>query len=351
MLIELVGKFYDNHSLSIVNRNILKELRKFYQVRAIPTDSPNGNFKDIIREVEGIADIQIRHTYPPSWEWPEHSKTKVVYIQPWEYEFMPSEWQYKFDTFADAVIVPSTWNAKVYKKAGLNPSKVFTVANGYNPDVFKITNTKYRDSVLFVGNSQPRKGLDLVLQVWPQIKTSLKLVIKDSPQIYGQNSILDDILKLQYKTKCSKIEYIDSDLTEQEMANLYNNTKIILHPHRGEGFGMHIQEAMACGAIPLVTGNSATDDFVVNYRINSELIPADMAQMFAVKPSDSLSGMGNHRFINNPNIQDFANKANQLIHASKINSVDTSKLKTWEQVGIEYKEVLSKIHSFEKVRR
>ena len=35
-------------------------------------------------DIEDI-DLQIRHSYPPVWQWPKDEKTKVVYIQPWEF--------------------------------------------------------------------------------------------------------------------------------------------------------------------------------------------------------------------------------------------------------------------------
>ena len=72
------------------------------------------------KEVE--ADIQIRHTYPPIWRWPAHKKTKIIYIQPWEYVKIPFEWQYKFEQFADYLITPSSWSMNNFLDAGLAPS-------------------------------------------------------------------------------------------------------------------------------------------------------------------------------------------------------------------------------------
>ena len=54
-------------------------------------------------------------------------KTKIVYIQPWEWSRVPFEWQYKWETFADAVITPSQWTANVYSEGGLSPSKLIVI--------------------------------------------------------------------------------------------------------------------------------------------------------------------------------------------------------------------------------
>jgi hypothetical protein len=91
MKIEFVGKFYDNHSLSIVNRNIVLELvKKGQEVSIVPLDAYDPSYGvdkehiKTLKNIEGVEndspDIQVRHTYPPIWNWPVSDKTKIVYI-------------------------------------------------------------------------------------------------------------------------------------------------------------------------------------------------------------------------------------------------------------------------------
>ena len=70
------------------------------------------------------------------WRWPAQSKTKVVYIQPWEYTKIPFEWQYKFEQFADYLITPSQWSINNFLDSGLSPHKAAVVANGYDSQYF-----------------------------------------------------------------------------------------------------------------------------------------------------------------------------------------------------------------------
>ena len=358
MKIKLKGTFFNNHSLSIVNRNAMIELSKYAQVLIEPLDLPTVESKVSKEAIEkllgltgtniGTPDIELRHSYPPNWAWPEDNSTKVVYIQPWEYTNIPSEWQYKFDTFADAVISPSSWNTNVYREAGIDPNKLFTVPNGYDPTIFNEEGRTESEvtTVLFVGCNQFRKGLDILLSVWSQVtkkSDKIKLVIKDMPVIYGETNLLDEITRLQYKHKCAKIEYIDSQLSELEMADLYKSANILIHPYRGEGFGMHIQEAIACGCIPLVTAGGPTDEFVTNFKINASPRVVDMYSIFALKPTDSMSSMGSHKFVMEPDAQHLAIQLKHIVDNLSTIIVNKSKLQTWEDVGLQYFEVLKKV--------
>ncbi len=358
MHVEIVGKFFDNHSLSIVNRNIALNLMDSVSVSITPIDSPNPENKLSVSVINRLMDIrtknqvpsiQIRHSYPILWRWPEYVNTQVVYIQPWEFMAMPSEWQYKFDTFADAVITPSNWTAEVYKNAGIDPSKIHVIPNGYDPEVFnqedRPTN-KDKINFVFVGCYQFRKGLDILLDVWSKITKhdqAIRLIIKDTPQIYGKTTLQQDVIKLQYNTNCAEIVYDDSVKSEAEMSSLYKSADFIVHPYRGEGFGVHIQEAMACGAVPIVTAGGPTDEFVKDFRISSGTRLVNMQEIFAIKPGDSLSLMGQHKWVLEPSREELARAIKYVLETPRI-TVDTSNLTTWTDVADKYAVMLEKIN-------
>jgi glycosyltransferase involved in cell wall biosynthesis len=352
--IKLVGKFYDNHSLSIVNRNLAINMYKLLSNRVSiqAIDSPRPEYKvgnDTIKTLLSLesskpAKIEVRHSYPIIWGWPDQDSTKVVYIQPWEFSSIPSEWQYKFDTFADAVITPSKWTADVYKNAGINPKKVFTIPNGYNPDIFFNSNSKPSiPTFLFVGCNQYRKGLDVLLRAWVAASknTGAKLIIKDTPKIYGKTNLQQDIISLQYKTKCGSIIYDDSDKSEKEMAELYNSVNYIVHPYRGEGFGMHLQEAQACGAIPIVSSGGPTDEFITTgAKINTGRQIVNMYDIFALKPGDSMSNMGQHKWVLEPDVNHLAT----LLHNAIFNTLPVNNTtppnNIWSEIAKQYINVL-----------
>ena len=385
MLIEFVGKFYDNHSLSIVNRNIALELvKKGLKVRIIALDSYDPMYlvnKADIRtlktlentEPDTVPAVQLRHTYPPMWNWPANDETKVVYIQPWEYPKAPFEWQYKFETFADALIVPSNYCKTVFSKGGLRPSDLFVVPNGFDDTVFnkepgnsveKFGVNPDKFNFVYVGNSQWRKGLDILLNLWARAfskSDNAKLIIKDNPRVYGKSNTLQEIIRLQYKTDCAEIIYIDDELSPTEMADIYKASKVLVHPYRAEGFAMHVQEAIACGCLPIVSANGPTDDFIPHdkgLRIATQPRPINIQDpgIFALKPGDSTTLMSTHTFVNEPSPDHLLN-ALRLVYYShdreKLmeNLKDINTPNTWSNVVDSYAQILTSVAGRASVKR
>jgi glycosyltransferase involved in cell wall biosynthesis len=363
--VNIVGRFFDNHSLSIINRNIALGLSDRVDLRLIALDSPNPAYKVAIDKLTKLTnlrgehsdpDVEIRHVYPPVWRYPVSKNTKLVYVQPWEFMAAPSEWQYKFETFSDCLVSLSKFSEEAFLNGGLNPEDSTVIPCGFDPAIFntegRVSSTTTR--VLFVGCSQFRKGLDLLLGYWAKNtnkRQDLELVIKDTPQIYGQSNLLQEITTLQYKTRCAKIVYDDSIKSEIEMANLYKNSDILVHPYRGEGFGMHVQEAMACGVIPVVTGGGSTDDFVNEYRVPATRRVVNMNEIFALKPGDSMSLMGHHRHVLEPDTNQLTAIINNVISNYKNISVDTSKLHTWDAVSDQYFNLINKMAAIKEPKR
>jgi glycosyltransferase involved in cell wall biosynthesis len=59
----------------------------------------------------------------------------------------------------------------------------------------------------------------------------------------------------------AEVELIDDELSEEQVPKLYRSCDALVHPYRGEGFGLPIAEAMASGLPVIVTGYGACLDF------------------------------------------------------------------------------------------
>ena len=376
MIIEIIGKFYDNHSLTIINRNIATRLAKSYDVFITPLDQYDPDFNlsteevKILKQLEGKEsvepDVQIRHSYPPIWHWPVSDKTKVIYIQPWEFPKAPFEWQYKFETFADALVVPSHYVKNVFVKGGLNPQNAFVVPNGFNDEIFNKDKSEVtpefgidpdRFNFVFVGNSQWRKGLDVLINAWHRSfkrYDKCSLIIKDNPSVYGKNNILNEIIKMQYKTECAEVIYIDDNISDKQLANIFKMSNVVVHPYRAEGFGMHIQEAMACGCVPIVSKNGPTDDFIkdeldyLKIPTSTQAININDGNIFATKPGDAMTMMSTHTFVNEPSGQHLEQILKYVYHHHNkkdfYDKLEANVLEnTWDNVVSMYEGVINEV--------
>jgi glycosyltransferase involved in cell wall biosynthesis len=120
------------------------------------------------------------------------------------------------------------------------------------------------------------------------------------------------------------------------MAELYRSCDILVHPYRGEGFGMHIQEAMACGCIPIVTSGGPTDEFVIDYKIASSRKTINMHSIFGLKPEDATTLMGSHKWMLEPDANSLATVLNEVINKINTIQVNTDKVNTWDTVANKY---------------
>ncbi len=387
MNIEFVGKFYDNHSLTIINRNIALILNEIDNIDLYITplddyEPSAGLDKKIVKKLKDISakeiddnsypDIQIRHSYPPVWQWPTHERTKIVYIQPWEYPKLPFEWQYKWETFADHVIVPSNYIKDIAVRGGLNPESITVVPNGFNEKIFNKEEPKNlpygidkdKFNFVYVGSSQWRKGLDLLINAWHKCFKSYdnaRLIIKDNPTVYGKNGVLNELVKMQYKTGCAPVIYIDDNISDETMADIFKASKVVVHPYRAEGFGMHIQEAVACGCVPILPDTGPHQDFIseeigIRIQTNQTVVDISADEVFAQKPGDSFTMMSSHTIVNEPSGQHLEKALQWMYHShEKKNHFDrVSALEmpnTWENVAKQYVEVLLNVGSTDRPAR
>ena len=343
MKIIFKGKFFDNHSLSIVNRNIALALQSIPDVDLYLCNTGPISFmlKELLvltTKTSNEYDIELRHMYPPTWEWPENDKTRIIYIQPWEFYKVPLEWQSKFETFCDHVIVPSQWNKTLYTRSGLNPNRVTVIPNGCNPSAY-FPGPKSQSNIkqfLYCGSHQYRKGLDILLQAWPlafQHNKNVRLIIKLNPKIYGNSDTFQKISDL------ANVQLIDNDVEFKEMLKLYQTSDILVHPHRGEAYGMHIAEALRCNLRVIVPDCGPTDEYVGNEHLriktNTKIINVHDPKYFVGKPGDSYTLMGSHCLVKEPSVESLVEML-LLAVQTKNHISDTSRIQDWNQVGYSY---------------
>jgi len=286
------GSQFVHHSLALVNRELCSRLiAGGCEVSIIPYErdqfSPKEEprFKPIAERVRkplsGPADAHVRHQWPPDFNPP--TEGHWIMIQPWEFGSLPREWIRPMSEQVDEMWVPSRYVRDCYIRSGVPAERVHVVPNGVNTELFKPDNPPYRlrtkkaYKFLFVGGTIQRKGIDVLLDVYTRSFSSTDdvcLVIKDmgGQSFYKGQTAKEWIRRFQGDPNHPEIEYIERNLGDCEIAGLYTACDCLVHPYRGEGFGLPIAEAMASGLPVIVTGYGAALDFCD--ETTAYLIPA-----------------------------------------------------------------------------
>lgn len=275
------GSQFVYHSLALVNRELCQRLIQIgHELSIVPyepdkfvvePESPLATIQKCVnRPLSQRPDVVVRHQWPPDFNPPPAGHW--VMIQPWEFGSLPQSWIMPMNDEVDEIWVPSSFVRECYIQSGVSADKVFVVPNGVDASLYSPDGTTYPVAsgksfrFLFVGGTIYRKGIDLLLAAYRQSFTSkddVCLVIKDmgGKSFYQGQTAQEMIQRFSADPSAPEIVYIDGNLTQDEMAALYRSCHCLVHPYRGEGFGLPIAEAMACGLAPIVTGYGAALDF------------------------------------------------------------------------------------------
>jgi GT2 family glycosyltransferase/glycosyltransferase involved in cell wall biosynthesis len=167
----------------------------------------------------------------------------------------------------DEVWVPSTFNVETFRTSGVRvPIRVMPL--GVDTDYFHPGITGYRPSTRFTFLSVfewgERKAPEVLLRAFTEeFKDSedvllLLSVANRDPQVDIQQQI--DALGLG--TSAPIVVMPNARFTGPQMGSLYRSADCFVLPSRGEGWGMPVLEAMACGLPTIATRWSGPADFL-----------------------------------------------------------------------------------------
>ena len=286
------GSQFVHHSLALINREMCLRLIDAGCELSIISYEPDQfdatldeRFYKLARCV-GVplshpAQVHVRHQWPPKFEPP--AEGHWIMIQPWEFGSLPKRWVEVMSSQVDDVWVPSHYLRECYIRSGIPDDRVHVIPNGVNVDRFRpdaspvSLETKKRFKFLFVGGTIWRKGADLLLDAYLKMFSAdddVCLVIKDM----GGNSFYKDqtsavrIREIQAQPDSPEILYLTENMAPNDLPGLYTVCDCLVQPYRGEGFGLPIAEAMACGLPVIVTDYGAALDFC--NEENAYLVPA-----------------------------------------------------------------------------
>lgn len=292
----LIGPFYVNSSLARINRELAAAVTEAGDFEtAIEPHGLGDVLPQSVPHFEAIAkgykvrlsrlDLTVRHHWAPDFD--PAPAGKLVCIFPWEYHAVPRQWVEKIERNVTEVWVPSQFVKNALSAGGVQPDRIQVIPNGIDAQMFSPEGPAWRPEgcrsfmFLFVGGAILRKGADVLWKAYAKAFScddDVTLVVKDigPGTFYLGLSLLESMKNAAGHPRAPHLITLAEDLGDSKLAALYRGCNAFVLPYRGEGFGMPLAEALACGKPVLTTGLGPAREFCppeASYFIPARLQP------------------------------------------------------------------------------
>jgi len=110
-----------------------------------------------------------------------------------------------------------------------------------------------RPYLLFVGTSEPRKGLDVLLDAFVRVaELDPDVELWLAGQAGWGESVDDALSRHAHARRVRRLGYVDEAL----LPALMRASRAVVYPSRAEGFGLPVLEAMACGSMVVTSADT-----------------------------------------------------------------------------------------------
>ncbi|HUX03489.1 MAG TPA: glycosyltransferase family 1 protein [Acidimicrobiales bacterium] len=119
--------------------------------------------------------------------------------------------------------------------------------------------------VLFVGTLEPRKGLDVLAAAFEEVaRTNPEVELWIAGQRgWGQRSIDALVARHPASARIRRLGFVDDEV----LPALFRQAHCVAYPSRGEGFGLPVLEAMACGATVVTSAGTVMAEVAGGHAI------------------------------------------------------------------------------------
>ena len=362
--IQMQGPFETSYSLAIINRRLIETLDNLgkddcsiyctegpgdYQPKeADLKDKPNA--KRLWLKSKGISypDITIRDMYPPRVK---DVRGGLNFQQfGWEESRIPKSFIDDFNSYLDGIGTMSDYVTAILKENGLQiPVKTMGIGvelcDGFDELKPYKLKTKKKNVFLHISSAFPRKGVDLLLNAYFDEFSSnddVCLVLKTFPNPHNQ--VAEILAELKAKKKdFPEVEWINKDLSQKEINQLYKAADCYVQVSRGEGFGLPVAEAMLAKVPVIVSPNSGMADFcleetalLVDYVEETANTHVTEGESLWAKPNTKTLRKHMRSFIESPESLDLENKKKQAF-----NLISTEY--TWDAVALRWESFINEV--------
>jgi len=139
-------------------------------------------------------------------------------------------------THVPVVVAPHGVDLERFSPTGIEDGALFAQAGLNESTPF----------ILFVGTLEPRKGLDVLLHAFAELaRDNDEIELWIAGQMgWGESNFAPLLERHSVRNRIRKLGFVSDEL----LPALLRRAEVVAYPSRGEGFGLPVLEAMACGS-------------------------------------------------------------------------------------------------------
>jgi len=291
--IKYISPIFDGSGYAEAGRNYILALHKTgipITISPISFEKTRPDLGEVGKTLGTLVEKDIPYNVLINHLTPEHNP-KFYPLEPegvykvnysvWETTAIPKEWV-PWLNMSDLNLVACTWNKQVYEQCGVT-RPIEVVPHGINvrdmlqPKTDCGLQIDLEGKYVFytIGQYTARKNIDALIKLFWYAFDGIKdvaLVVKT----YGSNYTFEERQRLETYFSTMKrnsrpanppsVHFIFDCLSRDEMIWLHQTCDCFVSLTRGEGFGIPILEAAACGNPIITTGIGGPTDFLEKER-------------------------------------------------------------------------------------
>jgi glycosyltransferase involved in cell wall biosynthesis len=172
------------------------------------------------------------------------------------------KWKHSINSADKIIAISKHTKSDIIEYYDVNPDKIEVIYNTCAPKFYHSIEIKTQSTLelpenymLSVGSIEPRKNFEAIIKAIAQIPASqrIHLVIVGNGKLKHKKNLL----KLIHALGLENIVHLKSDISNEQIIEVYKRAEFLIYPSHYEGHGLPITEALLCGTAVISSETSS----------------------------------------------------------------------------------------------